>query len=77
MKKEIYKIIQKYNKNKNFNININLLENNFIDSLNIIAIVSELEKKFKIKFKNNIIKADNFSYIKKIEQIIKKLNNNI
>ena len=57
---------KKIDKKKNF------LEHQYLDSFDIIDLVSFLEKKFKIKFKNTDYQNPNFATIKNLILLIKK-----
>ena len=56
----------KINKNQNF------LNDNIIDSFDMIDLIQFLEKKFDLKFKAEDYQHPDFSSIKKISEIIKK-----
>lgn len=72
-KKEITKILSRYGKlNKEISNNYNFIESGFIDSINLLKFITELEKKF------NIIIDDEYTNSKKFGEIgdlIKKINN--
>ena len=75
IKKKINSIILNLFGNK-LNDNEDLIKKNILDSFNFLILVSELERKFKIKInlKNQNIKS--FSTINKIQKYItKKLKN--
>tara|TARA_B100001123_G_C15217777_1_gene989975 strand:+ start:790 stop:1044 length:255 start_codon:yes stop_codon:yes gene_type:complete len=67
--KEIEKILRKIVKNKNINLNkLDLSE--FLDSLQMLNLIVELEKKFKLKIKDRYIESKNFENINKIKQVL-------
>ena len=67
--KEIEKILRKIVKNKNINLNkLDLSE--FLDSLQMLNLIVELEKKFKLKIKDRYKKSKNFENINKIKPIL-------
>jgi len=57
-------------KKKSFKNNIKLYE--ALDSLEILEFISIIEKKFKIKFKQEQINENNFETLQTINQIIMK-----
>ena len=73
--KQIEKILKKILKKKIKNIdfkNLDLTKSDQIDSFDILNILIEIEKNFKIKFSNNDYKKNNFGKIQNLIQIIKK-----
>ena len=73
MEEKIIKILKGIKPSISFkDSKINFIKNNYFDSFDIITIISELEKNFKIKIKIDEIKPNNFSNIKKIQELIKK-----
>ena len=73
MEEKIIKILKGIKPSISFkDSKINFIKNNYFDSFDIISIISELEKNFKIKIKTSEIKPNNFSNIKKIQELIKK-----
>ena len=73
MEEKIIKILKGIKPSISFkDSKINFIKNNYFDSFDIITIISELEKNFKIKIKTDEIKPNNFSNIKKIQELIKK-----
>lgn len=71
VEKEIKKIVLKTLKKKILSNNTKFMSSNNIDSLKIIELVSELEKKFKIVFKNDDFQIKNFDSLKSINKIVK------
>ena len=67
--KEIEKIVKKIVKNKNINLN-KLDISEFLDSLQMLNLIVELEKKFKLKIKDRYIESKNFENINKIKQVL-------
>ncbi|OCX43567.1 acyl carrier protein [Campylobacter ornithocola] len=50
----------------------NLLSDDIIDSLDIMALVTEIEKHYKKPLKAEFIKAENFESFKDIKEMIKQ-----
>ncbi|CAM4053082.1 phosphopantetheine-binding protein [Campylobacter armoricus] len=50
----------------------NLLSDDIIDSLDIMALVAEIEKHYKKPLKAEFIKAENFENFKDIKEMIKQ-----
>ena len=71
-KKEIKNIIQKISKKKNINIK-NLPD--YLDSLQMLDLISSLEEKFNIKINDKYITEKNFENYKKIKKLIEKIIN--
>ena len=66
-------ILSWFKKNKKkFDKKSNLLEQQHLDSFDIIDLISFLEKRFKIKFKNTDYQDPNFATINKLVYLIKK-----
>ena len=73
MEKKIIKIIKKTKPNiKLKDLKTNSIKRDFFDSFDIITIISEMEKEFKIKINVDEINQKNFSSLKNIEKLIKK-----
>ena len=70
--KEIKNIIQKISKKKNFNIK-NLPD--YLDSLQMLDLISSLEEKFNIKINDKYITEKNFENYSKIKKLIEKIIN--
>ena len=49
----------------------NLFDSGLLDSLNLLDLVGEVEKKFNIELHSDLINAENFSSIEKILNTIK------
>ena len=71
IKKEILKIIKKIKHTSKISIKSNLIKDGFLDSFDIIVLVSEIEKKFKIKVSGEKINLKNFSKIDQIYNLVK------
>tara|TARA_B100001057_G_scaffold453779_1_gene498903 strand:+ start:29718 stop:29954 length:237 start_codon:yes stop_codon:yes gene_type:complete len=69
--KEIKKIVLKILKKKFLSNNTMFMNSNNIDSLKVIELVSALEAKFKIVFKNADFQIKNFNSLKSINKIVK------
>ena len=69
--KEIKKIVLKILKKKFLSNNTMFMNSNNIDSLKVIELVSALEAKFKIVFKNTDFQIKNFNSLKSINKIVK------
>lgn len=68
--KKLKTIIKK--KIKNINTpNLDITKAEDIDSIDLLVLISEIEKKFKIKFSNKDFLKKNFGTIKVLEKIIK------
>lgn len=75
-KNEIIKIIQRISGKKiNVSLNENLLSNQILDSLSIMLLISEIEKKLKKKINMKKFKIDNLKSINKIDKFFKSEKN--
>ena len=74
---ELKKEIRKQLKLKKENNDLDLIAHNILDSLNIVTLVSFIEKKLKLKCDLFKIYNNNFSSINKIIFFLKKNNKNI
>lgn len=66
---DLIKLIKKRSKKK-INQNTNLIENDIVDSLLLIEIISFLEKNYKIRLSLNKISIEDFKSIKNITLLI-------
>ena len=75
-KNEIIKIIQRISGKKiNVSLNENLLSNQILDSLSIMLLISEIEKKLKKKINMKKFKIDDLKSINKIDKFFKSEKN--
>ena len=75
-KNEIIKIIKRISGKKiNVSLNENLLSNQILDSLSIMLLISEIEKKLKKKINMKKFKIDNLKSINKIDKFFKSEKN--
>jgi len=75
MENRIKKIIKKIiNKKKNYLSNENLISNGVLDSFNILVLITELEKEFKIKIPLEKFDINSLNTIAKISNYIKNKN---
>jgi len=64
-------LIKKNVPRKKINNKYNFVKSKDLDSLNIILFITEVEKKFSIKFKKNDLVKKNFQNIEGLSKIIK------
>jgi len=75
MENKIKKIIKKIiNKKKNYLSNENLISSGALDSFNILVLIVELEKEFKIKIPLEKFDINSLNTIAKISNYIKNKN---
>ena len=74
IEKNIFKIIYKITKKKYKLKNTTTLTNDILDSFNMIELIAELEKEFKIRLNEKDLYYKNYTNIKKIFNLIKKKN---
>jgi len=73
IKKNILKIIKKMKHDDKINLETNLISRGLLDSFDIIILVSQIEKKFKIKISGDKINLKNFLNINKISKLVKNV----
>ena len=75
-KKKINDIFIKNNIDiKKYNTNVNLVKIGVIDSMQLIILITQFEKKFKIKISQKYLYNDSFGSIKSFYKIIHKIVN--
>ena len=73
---ELNKKLKIFLKIKSNNGDKDLIANNILDSMNIVSLVSYIEKNLKLKCNLNKIDNNNFSSLNKIISFLKKHNRN-
>ena len=71
MKEEILKILSEIRPEIDYEMDTNFIEEDMLDSLDIIRLVSEIDEKFNLSIDGADITPDNFQGLKKIENLIK------
>ena len=66
-------LVKKSVPRKKINNKYNFVKSKDLDSLNIILFITEVEKKFSIKFKKNDLLKKNFQNIEGLSKIIKNI----
>ncbi len=72
MKNEILEMLLKINPYEEITENTLLLEEGIIDSLALLLLIAEIEKKYDIKIPFDELQIEDFETIDKIEQLIKE-----
>ena len=72
IKKEILKILPNFKFKKKYR----LVSDGYLDSFNILILISSLEKTFNVKIKLKNFDVKNLEDLIKIEKLIKKLKKN-
>lgn len=77
MEEKIIEIIENLTEYKNLkdNINIDLLENDILDSLAFIELITSLEEEFNIEIQPTQLSPDTWRNVKNIVQMVKNLQN--
>jgi acyl carrier protein len=70
MKDEILKILKETRPEFQFEENVNFIESGYLDSFDVITIVSDLEIKFDVKINGSLILPENFSSVNLIYNLI-------
>ena len=75
--KKLFKILENLRPEINFLETTDFIENDILDSLDIIKLVVALEQEFSISIHTEEVIPDNFQSIEKISCLIKKLGGDI
>jgi len=77
VEEKIIEIIENLTEYKNLkdNINIDLLENDILDSLAFIELITSLEEEFNIEIQPTQLSPDTWRNVKNIVQMVKNLQN--
>ena len=70
---ELLEILKKIKPGVDFEKNNNLIEDEFIDSFDIVSLVAAINEEFDIQITAKDIIPDNFNSVEKIYDLIKKL----
>lgn len=74
MKEKILAILQDIRPEVNFNDSEDFIEDGYLDSFDMVALVSQLDKTYGISILGEDIIPENFFSIEAIENIVKKYN---
>ncbi len=74
MRDKILKILQEIRPEFDFNLDSDFIEDGYLDSFDIITLVSDLESEFQIKISGDQITPENFC---RLDAIILAVKNNI
>lgn len=72
MKEEILEILQNIREDGDFEHSKDFIEDGFLDSFEIVNLVSELEDKFQIEIRGTDIVPEHFTNLDTIAQLVKK-----
>ena len=72
MKEKIYEILQKTRPEFDFRESSNYVEDGFLDSFDVVTIVSELEKAFGVVIDGVEIIPENFETADKISELVER-----
>ena len=73
-KKDILKMLKQMKHTEKINLDSNLIKEGLLDSFDIIVLVSQIEKKFKIKIPGDKINLKNFLNVNKIFKLVKNVH---
>ena len=73
-KKDILKMLKQMKHTEKINLDSNLITEGLLDSFDIIVLVSQIEKKFKIKIPGDKINLKNFLNVNKIFKLVKNVH---
>ena len=74
MSNTILEILNSIRPEVDFESSINFIEDGYLDSLDIIILVAELEKNFNISISGELIIPENFSSITSIQTLVNKFS---
>lgn len=74
MKEKILAILQDIRPEVNFNDSEDFIEDGYLDSFDMVSLVSQLDKTYGISILGEDIIPENFFSIEAIENIVKKYN---
>lgn len=77
MEKEILKILTQIRSEFDFSKELNFIDDEMLDSIDIIRLVSEIEIKFNISIDGSEIIPENFMTIDSIINLIKRKTHNL
>ena len=72
MKQQIIKLLTEIRPEFDFSQNIDLIENGYLDSFDIVTLVSSLDELFNISIPGVEILPENFSSVQSIIELLKK-----
>ena len=75
MKDLVLNILKDTRPEFDFNSDLNFIEEGYLDSFDLITIVSDLESKFDIKINGSMIVPENFNSIDSIEKLVQNSKN--
>jgi acyl carrier protein len=77
MKKKILKILSEIRPEIDFETESNFIEEDMLDSLDVIRLVSELDEKFNLSIDGSDIIPENFKGLNEIETLVKNYGGGI
>lgn len=75
MEDQILEILQNVRPEVDFKRQTNFIENSFLDSLDVIRVITELDASFGIKISGGDIVPENFNTLKAIKALVEKKQN--
>ena len=72
MKEKILEILKEIRSEFDFSENVNFVEAGMLDSFDVVSLVTELDKEFKISIDGSDIVPENFSTLEAIFNLLKK-----
>jgi acyl carrier protein len=72
MKQQIIKLLSEIRPEFNFTEDVNLIENGYLDSFDIVTLVTSLDELYNISIPGVEILPENFSSIQSIIELLKK-----
>ena len=76
MREKILEILQDIRPDVDFETETKLIDNNILDSFDIISIVSELSDAFEVEIDVDSLVPENFNSVDGLEKLITALKNN-
>jgi len=75
MKELVLNILKDTRPEFDFNSNLNFIDEGYLDSFDLVTIVSDLESKFDIKINGSMIVPENFNSLDSIVNLVQNSKN--
>lgn len=73
MKEKIIEIISEVNPFEEISEDTELIESGIVDSLSLVYIINQIQMNFGVEFPEELLQAENFVSVNKIEEIVNTL----
>lgn len=73
MKEKLIEIISEVNPFEEISEDTELIESGIVDSLSLVYIINQIQMNFGVEFPEELLQAENFVSVNKIEEIVNTL----